>query len=124
MAYSKPALTDGVSQAHNSSDMNDINIAVIGASGVGKSTLIQRALGLRTLPSSVVSSLKMTVDGVLYTVSMIELDLESFRINGEKRIHWPKQINGQIVPPMDAALILYDVMNEDSVSELPQTLSE
>lgn len=117
-------LTGAAAQAHNTSDMNDLNIAVIGAAGVGKSTLIQRALGLRALPSGVVSSLKMTVDGVVYTASMIELDLESFQINEGKRINWPKQINGQIVPPMDAALILYDVMSEESVSELPQTLSE
>ena len=34
--------------------MENINIAVIGAAGVGKSTLIQRALGLRSLPTAVI----------------------------------------------------------------------
>lgn len=104
--------------------MSDINIAVIGSAGVGKSTLIQRALGLRTLPSSIASSLRMSVDNVVYTVSLIELDLESFDINPDRRIQWPKQIGGNIVPRMDGALLLYDVMNRESIAELPTTLSE
>ena len=104
--------------------MSDINIAVIGSNGVGKSTLIQRALGLRSLPSSIASSLRMTVDEVGYIVSLIELDLESFDIVPDRRIQWPKQINGHIVPRMDGALLLYDVMNRESITELPQTLSE
>ncbi len=103
--------------------MENINIAVIGAAGVGKSTLIQRALGLRSLPTSAASSLKMSVDNVIYTVTMVELDLESFDFNPDRRIQWPKQINGQIVPRMDGALVLYDVMNRESIIDLPQTLS-
>lgn len=105
------------------SGMADINIAIIGSTGVGKSTLIQRALGLRGLPTSIASSLRMTVDNVLYTVSLIELDLESFDINPDRRIQWPKQINGHIVPRMDGSLLLYDVMNRESIAELPQTLN-
>ncbi|KAK6597664.1 ras guanyl-nucleotide exchange factor [Botrytis cinerea] len=105
------------------SGMSDINIAVIGSNGVGKSTLIQRALGLRSLPNSIASSLRMTVDEVGYIVSLIELDLESFDIVPDRRIQWPKQINGHIVPRMDGALLLYDVMNRESITELPQTLN-
>jgi hypothetical protein len=104
--------------------MENINIAVIGAAGVGKSTLIQRALGLRSLPSAVASSQKMSVDNVVYTVSLVELDLETFDFNPDRRVQWPKQINGQIVPRMDGALILYDVMNRESITDLPQTLSK
>ncbi|KAH8818259.1 ras guanine nucleotide exchange factor domain-containing protein [Hyaloscypha sp. PMI_1271] len=105
------------------SGMSDINIAVIGSSGVGKSTLIQRALGLRSSPTSIASSQRMSVDNVVYTVSLIELDLESFDIVPDRRIQWPKQINGHIVPRMDGALLLYDVMNSESIQELPQTLN-
>jgi GTPase SAR1 family protein len=103
--------------------MADINIAIIGSAGVGKSTLIQRALGLRALPTSIASSLRMSVDNGVYTVSLIELDLESFDIVPDRRIEWPKQINGHIVPRLDGALLLYDVMNRESIAELPQTLS-
>ena len=103
--------------------MYDINIAIIGSGGCGKSTLIQRALGLRNLPTSSASSARMSVDNVEYTVSLIELDLESFDIARDRRIEWPKQINGNIVPRMDGALLLYDVMNRESIAALPQTLS-
>jgi GTPase SAR1 family protein len=82
--------------------MDIINIAVIGATGVGKSTLIQRALSLRSLPTALASSLRMSVDNVVYTVTLIELDLESFDIKPDRRVQWPKQINGQIVPSMDS----------------------
>lgn len=91
---------------------------------MGKSTLIQRALGLRSLPTAVASSLRMSVDNVVYTVSLIELNLESFDVAPDHRMHWPKQINGHSVPRMDGALLLYDVMNRDSITELPQTLSK
>jgi len=104
--------------------MADINIAVIGSAGVGKSTLIRGALGLRTLPTSIASSLRMSVDNVVYTVCLIELDLEYFDIIPDRRIQWPKQINGHIVPKMDGSLLLYDVMNRESIAELPQTLSQ
>ena len=83
-----------------------------------------RALGLRTLPTNIASSLRMTVDNVVYTVSLFELDLESFDVIPGHRIQWPKQINGHIVPRMDGALLLYDVMNRESIQELPQTLSK
>ena len=66
----------------------------------------------------------MSVDNVAYTVSLIELDLESFDIHPNRQIEWPKQMNGQIVPRMDGALLLYDVMNRESIAELPQTLSK
>lgn len=103
--------------------MADINIAVIGSGGVGKSTFIQGALGLRSLPNSITSSLRMSVDNIVYTVSLVELELESFDIAQDRRIEWPKQINGHIVPRMDGALLLYDVMNRDSIAALPQALS-
>lgn len=124
-AWTKTVATSSHAKNTSSSGMENVNIAVIGAAGVGKSTLIQRALGLRALPTAVASSLKMSVDNVVYTVSMIELDLESFDFNPDSKfVQWPKQINGQIVPRMDGALILYDVMNRESILDLPQTLSK
>lgn len=66
----------------------------------------------------------MSVDNAVYTVSLVELDLESFDVDPDRRIQWPKQINGHITPRIDGALLLYDVMNRESISDLPQTLSE
>lgn len=104
--------------------MADINIAVIGSAGVGKSTLIQRAFGKRLLPTSIPSSIRMSVDHIAYTVSLIELDLESFDVPPNGRIQFPKQIDGlYILPRMDGALLLYDVMNRGSTTDIVQVLS-
>ncbi|TDZ65971.1 Ras guanine nucleotide exchange factor A [Colletotrichum trifolii] len=100
--------------------MESLNIAVIGASGVGKSSFVQRVLGLSRPPITNASSVRMVVDNVTYGVSLIELDLEYFELNPLQPIQWPKQMNGHIVPRVDGALILYDVMNKESMKELPQ----
>jgi GTPase SAR1 family protein len=106
------------------SKMQNINIAVIGAAGVGKSTVIQQALGLKSLPTAVTSSLKMSVDNIIYTVTLVELALESFNVRSDRRVEWPKEINGEIMPRLDGSLLLYDVMNEESIADLPQTLGK
>lgn len=106
-----------------SSNMESFNIAVIGSTGVGKSSFVQRVLGLSRPPISNASSVRMLVDNNSHTVTLLELDLEYFELNPTQPIQWPKQINGHIVPRVDAALILYDVTNHGSVAELPQTLA-
>jgi GTPase SAR1 family protein len=104
--------------------MDSINIAVIGADGVGKSAFIQRALRLPRPPSLNVTSLRQDVDGAPHVVTLIELDLEDFDVNPDQPIQWPKQIGGHMVPRVDGALILYDVMNKESVRDLPPTMCE
>ncbi|KAI1068405.1 hypothetical protein LB507_004606 [Fusarium sp. FIESC RH6] len=103
--------------------MESFNIAVIGSTGVGKSSFVQRVLGLSRPPISNASSVRMLVDNGSHAVTLLELDLEYFELNPTQPIQWPKQINGHIVPRVDAALILYDVTNHESVRELPQTLA-
>ncbi|KAF7539848.1 hypothetical protein G7Z17_g12332 [Cylindrodendrum hubeiense] len=107
----------------SSSAMEGFNIAVIGSTGVGKSSFVQRVLGLSRPPISNASSVRMVVDNVFHVITLLELDLEYFELNPAQPIQWPKQINGHIVPRVDAALILYDVMNQESIRELPQTLT-
>lgn len=102
--------------------MESFNIAIIGAIGVGKSTFVQRILGLSRPPISTASSVRIVVDSAAYMICLLELDLDSFELNTPHPIQWPKQINGHIVPRVDAALVLYDVTNKDTIRELPQTL--
>ncbi|KAF5027557.1 hypothetical protein F66182_299 [Fusarium sp. NRRL 66182] len=109
--------------SQTSQAMESFNIAVIGATGVGKSSFVQRVLGLTRPPISNASSVRMLVDNTSHAVTLLELDLEYFELNPTQPIQWPKQINGHIVPRVDAALILYDITNHESVRELPQTLA-
>jgi GTPase SAR1 family protein len=104
--------------------MDSYTIAVIGSAGAGKSTFIQRVLGLARRPISNSSSTRLAIDGVTYAVSLFELDLENFdQAASSQTIQWPKQINGHIVPKPDAALVLYDVMDQDSIRRLPKAMS-
>ncbi|KAI8719236.1 hypothetical protein NCS52_00704100 [Fusarium sp. LHS14.1] len=110
------------SQSHTAMEAG-FNIAIIGSTGVGKSSFVQRVLGLSRPPISNASSVRMLVDNISHVITLLELDLEYFELNPSQPIQWPKQINGHIVPRVDAALILYDVTNHESVRELPQTLA-
>lgn len=103
--------------------MEAFNVAVIGAAGVGKSSFIHKALGLSRPPITNSSTVSMVVDNVTHKVTLLELELEHFELSPSAPIQWPKQINGHIVPRVDAALILYDVMNDETIRDLPQTLA-
>ena len=102
--------------------MEPINIAVIGADGVGKSSFVQRVLRSPRPPNNNVSTFRHELDGAYYLVTLVELDLEGFEVDPQQPIQWPKQIGGHMVPRMDGALILYDVTDKESVRDLPPTL--
>lgn len=123
----RESLTIGSSPfwSQQTSAMESYNIAIIGAMGVGKSTFVQRILGLSRPPISTASSVRINLDSTSYMITLLELDLDSFELNTNTPhpIQWPKQINGHIVPRVDAALVLYDVTNRDTIRELPQTLA-
>jgi GTPase SAR1 family protein len=104
--------------------MESLNIAVIGANGVGKSHFIQKAMSLPRTPGAHPTTARISVDNVLYTVTLFELDLEYFDVDPYRQVQWPKQMGGFILPRVNGVLFLYDVMNRDSIIELPQTLSK
>ncbi len=115
--------------------MECLSIAVIGASGVGKSQFIRTAMSLPPPPKPLVSppdpktmTARIVVDNVSYTVALFELDLQYFEseyFDGQHRqVKWPKQMNGTILPRVHGVLFLYDVMNRESINYLPETLSK
>ena len=104
--------------------MEPLNIAIIGARGVGKSSFVQRILGLPRPPDHNASCLRLVVDDRDYRVLLLELDLEHFDMAPEGPIQWPRQVDGQILPRVDGALILYDVTNKETIMELPRTLGK
>lgn len=109
---------------HAKHTMEPINIAVIGAEGVGKTTFIQQ---LRRTPRSSnpnITTSRHDVDGTPYLVTLVELDLEGIELDPNQPVHWPKQIGGHMVPRMDGALILYDAVNEESMREVPPIIGE
>ena len=104
--------------------MEPLNIAIIGARGVGKSSFVQRIVGLPHPPDNNASCMRLIVDDRDYRVMLLELDLEHFDLAPEGPIQWPRQVDGQIMPRVDGALILYDVTNKETIMELPRTLGK
>lgn len=107
-----------------SEPLPEINIAVIGAEGVGKSTFLRNALELPTLPPSQAAERKIPIDGSLYLVRLLELPIEDVYIDDDETINWPDTIEDKMMPRVDGALALYDVKDKASVDELPEMLSE
>ncbi|KAI1388860.1 ras GEF [Hypoxylon trugodes] len=103
--------------------MESINICVIGANGVGKSHFVQRAMSLPRVPGPNPTTARINIDNVPYAVTLFELDLEYFDVDPDRQIKWPKQMGGAILPRVNGVLLLYDVMNRESIIELPQTLN-
>ncbi|KAG8160175.1 hypothetical protein KVR01_009711 [Diaporthe batatas] len=103
--------------------MDTINIAIIGANGVGKSAFLQQALKMSRPANQLVTFNWTEPDGSHHNVNMFEVDLEAFDLGMDEPIRWPKQANGMLSPRIDGTLVLYDVMNKDSIALLPQTIS-
>jgi predicted kinase len=104
--------------------MQDINIAVLGASGTGKSTFIRRALKLPDNTTPAVCTRKMTIDGGYYVVRFLELCFNDISIGERSSIKWPETIDDLATPRIDGAVTIYDVTNHDSLTRVPEMLSQ
>ena len=102
--------------------MESVTIAIIGANGVGKSTFVQRVLDLNHPPSSVFSTARMSVDSGSYLVTLLELGVDQLDLSPGKTVRWPKHVDGQKVPRIDSALLLYDVMTRETIRDLPKVV--
>lgn len=103
----------------------EINIAVLGAEGVGKSTLVQRALDLPGLPHSQATQRKITTDGREYLLRMLEVTNDDVDVDDEDdTIMWPETIDSKIMPKIDGALLLYSIKDRSSLEDVPEMLSE
>jgi hypothetical protein len=102
---------------------HEINIVVLGAPGIGKSTFVLKAFDLRELPPAAFTRRKMSLDGKLYAIRLIELGYEHLQFDDQGVIFWPSAVDGEPVPPIDGAFALYDVTSRNSLAQLPDTLS-
>lgn len=104
--------------------MQDINVAIIGAKGTGKSTFIRRALGLPESTPATSCSRKWTIDGTTYIVRFIEMSFTDVLSGERNNFKWPDSIHGLATPRMDGAITVYDVTDHSSLTKVPDMLSE
>jgi ABC-type Mn2+/Zn2+ transport system ATPase subunit len=103
--------------------VQDLNIAVIGARGSGKSTFIRRALGLPEASTTANCSRRMTIDGTPYMVRFLEMAFSDVHVGDRSIIKWPETVHDFATPRMHAAVTLYDVTNHESLGKVPEMLS-
>lgn len=103
--------------------MNEVVIGVLGADAVGKSTFIHLALDLKKAATSPVSSKKVSLEGLISVVRLIEVDAEDVEVEDDSLI-WPETVGDEVIPPVDGALVIYNVLDPSSVTPLPLLLSE
>ena len=84
---------------------------------------MQCALDTKKALSSPISTKKVSLEGSVSVVRLIELDMQDIRVVDDS-LQWPKTVNGYIVPPIDGALLLYDVVDPSSLDPVPDILSE
>lgn len=104
--------------------MQDINVAVLGAHGSGKSTFIRHALNLPNAASGSISTRKMTIDGGLYVVRFLEMSIQDVQVRDQNSIKWPESLQDLPTPRIDGAVTIYDVTSEQSLARVPEILGQ
>ena len=85
---------------------------------------MQCALDLRNTVPSPVSIKKVSLEGRVSILRLIELDLDSLVLGADKKVYWPEQVADHSCCHLDGALVLYNVMNRDSMVRVSHVLSK
>lgn len=105
-------------------DIPTITLAVIGAVRAGKSTFVQCALDLKKSRVSPSSIKKVSLEGVVSVLRLLEIQLEDVGILENRTINWPSMLGNLDTPRIDGALVLCDVMDRSSMAEVARVLSK
>lgn len=115
---------------HRSTSLNvspEITIAVVGPSGVGKSNFMQHALDLEKPPTTPVVFKKVSLDGSIFRVRLLEIDVESISFDDHSNeIIWPDVIEGHSIKdqPIDGVLNLFDSTDLTTITKHPRLHSK
>ncbi|KAE8146146.1 ras guanyl-nucleotide exchange factor RasGEF [Aspergillus avenaceus] len=97
-----------------------VTIAVVGQDQAGKSTFIQSALDMKQPLSSRSTTKKMSLDGTVYLVRLLEVDTKEVSLGDNGILEWPRL--GNETPVIDGALVVYDVTKPVDFPELTTLL--
>ncbi|KAI4168096.1 MAG: hypothetical protein LQ348_007566 [Seirophora lacunosa] len=102
--------------------MRQIAIAVIGTSGSGKSTFIQHALDLKKSPNSRNSTKKVSLEGVISILRILEIDTDEVEIAPDGALRWPLVDANGSTRKIDGAVVVYSIIDVGSTKPLPELL--
>ena len=119
-----PRLNGSPRSSPHSPTMPELRFVVVGSKASGKSTFIQRALDLKKPASSILSCKKMSLEGRVFLINLVELQLDDIEVNENAVINWPLK-PGKMEPlNVDGVVALYDVTRQESITRIPNLLSE
>ncbi|KAL4973498.1 ras guanine nucleotide exchange factor domain-containing protein [Aspergillus desertorum] len=98
-----------------------VSIAVVGGDKVGKTTFIQSALEMKHPLTSRSTTKKMSLDGTVYIVRLVEVHVDEISFDGNGKLRWSLMGNDS-TPSVDGALLLYDASRPTSRPETSQML--
>jgi GTPase SAR1 family protein len=112
--------------------LSELRFVVVGAEGSGKTTFIRYALDLKKPMQGPVASKKMSLEGDVFLISLMEIQLDDVDTTADNTICWPDSViegvnegvNEGISPPVNGVLVLYDVSERSSLAGIPSLLSE
>ncbi|KAJ5244289.1 hypothetical protein N7489_004385 [Penicillium chrysogenum] len=94
----------------------EVTIAVAGEENAGKTSFVKCALDMKNTPVSPMNKKKMSLNGSVYIVHLMEVDLTQVRFDQDKKIIWPHTGRDRSVPAIDAVLVLHDATKPDRLS--------
>ena len=102
----------------------EFTFAVVGASGAGKSTFVRYSLDLKKHITSPVASKKMSLEGEVFLITLIEIQLNDLEVSEDYKINWPNSVGDVDVTRVNGVLALYDITEQNSITHIPNFLSE
>ncbi|KAJ5964252.1 uncharacterized protein N7479_004128 [Penicillium vulpinum] len=94
----------------------EVTIAVAGEENAGKTSFVKCALDMKNSPASSMNKKKMSLNGSVYIVHLIEVDLTQVQFDQDKRIIWPRTGRDNSAPVIDGVLVLHDATKPDRLS--------
>ncbi|PWY85359.1 ras GEF [Aspergillus eucalypticola CBS 122712] len=98
-----------------------VSIAVVGPDHVGKSTFIETALDMKHPLTSRTTTKKMSLDGTVYLVRLMEIDTLEITIGNNGEVNWPL-LGSDSPPTVDGVLVLLDMTQPASFPEFTELL--
>lgn len=98
-----------------------MSIAVVGGDKVGKTIFIQSALEMKQPLSSRSTTKKMSLDGTVYVVRLVEVHANEVSPGSNGKLRWPR-LGNDALPSVDGALLIHDTMRPSAQSETSKML--
>jgi hypothetical protein len=104
-------------QESSKSSLPEVTIAVVGEDDAGKTSFIKSALDMKGTPSSVSTKKKMSLDGSVYIVRLLEIDLKQVTFDQDLNIVWPRVGKDSAGPIVDGVLLLHDATQPERLEK-------